>query len=130
MNLKLTSPAIRRMSALVLLTAAFATQVQAMSLRELRTLEKLNKEGENYALYYLVGVMEGAFELHSQAVRKGAKPEICLTGRRLEPGVARGLFDAELQRNAGLYEADMPVQFVLTNALVAAFPCAGPPLNK
>jgi hypothetical protein len=31
--------------------------------------------------------------------------------------------DTELQRNADVYEADMPVQLVLTNALVTVYGC-------
>ena len=36
--------------------------------------------------------------------------------------MARGLFDGELRRNKDLYEADMPVQLVLRNALGQAIP--------
>jgi hypothetical protein len=67
--------------------------------------------------------MEGALEAHAWAVRAGAKPSMCLNGRRLEPRMAKPLFDGELRRNAGLYEADMPVQLVLVNALVNAYAC-------
>jgi hypothetical protein len=95
-----------------------------MTLREMRALEKSDKkQGENYVNYYLVGAMEGALEAHNQAVRAGAKPGICLNGRRLEPHMARSLFDTELQRNAGLYEADMSVQLVMTNALTTVYAC-------
>ena len=110
-------------SLLVLALALASLTANAMSLRELRALEASSKQGEDYANYYLVGVMEGALEAHAQAVRQGAKPSICLNGRRLEPRMARGLYDGELRRNAGVYEADMPVQLVLTNALVSAYPC-------
>jgi len=95
----------------------------AMSLRELRALEKTGKEGENYANYYLVGVMEGAMEAQAQAVRSGAKPQICLNGRRLEPRMAKSMFDTELKRNEGVYEADMSVQLVMANALGTVYPC-------
>lgn len=95
----------------------------AMTLRELRGLEKASKQGQNYANYYLVGAMEGALEAHNLTVRAGAKPSICLNGRRLEPHMARMLFDTELQRNAGVYEADMPVQLVMTNALMTVYAC-------
>ena len=37
--------------------------------------------------------------------------------------MATSLFDAELMRNAGLYEVDMPVQLVLVNALSTAYTC-------
>ena len=96
----------------------------AMSIRELRALEKSDKkQGENYVRYYLVGAMEGALEAHAQGVRYGAKPAICLNGRKLEPRMAQSLYTTELQRNAGVYEADMPVPLVLTNALATVYPC-------
>jgi hypothetical protein len=94
-----------------------------MSLRELRGLEKSGESGPDYLQYYLVGVMEGALEAHDQAVRAGAQPTICLNGRRLEPRMAKPLFDAELKRNAGVYEADMPVQLVMVNALTTVYTC-------
>jgi hypothetical protein len=94
-----------------------------MSLRELRTLEKNEKQGEAYALYYLVGVMEGTLEAQAKAIRLGAKPSICLLGRRLEPRMARELFDSELRRQADLYEADMPAPLVMLNALATVYPC-------
>ena len=65
----------------------------------------------------MAGVMEGALEAQNQAVRNGAKPSIRLHGCRLEPHMARTLFETELQRNAGIDEADMSAQLVLTNAL-------------
>ena len=102
---------------------ALAWPAAAMSIREMRTLEKAEKQGSTYSDYYLVGVMEGALEGHDQAVRKGATPTICLKGRRLEPRMAKSLYTTELQRNAGLYEADMPVQLVLVNALTTVYPC-------
>jgi hypothetical protein len=37
--------------------------------------------------------------------------------------MAKPLFDAELRRNKDLYEADMPVQLVLFNALSTAYSC-------
>ena len=95
----------------------------AMTIRELRALEVSDKkQGEAYVSYYLVGVMEGALEAHAHGVRNNAKPVVCLNGRRLEPRMARGLFDTELQRNTGVYEADMPVPLVMFNALGAAYP--------
>jgi hypothetical protein len=100
-----------------------AQGASAMSLRELRTLEKNEKQGEVYALYYLVGVLEGALEAQAKTVRLGAKPNFCLLGRRLEPRMARELFDTELRRQADLYEADMPAQLVLLNALGTVYSC-------
>jgi hypothetical protein len=95
-----------------------------MSIRELRGLEKSDKkQGEYYVRYYLVGAMEGALAAHAHDVRNGAKPTICLNGRRLEPRMAKDLFDTELKRNEGVYEADMPAQLVMTNALVAVYGC-------
>jgi len=107
----------------VVTASLVCASASAMTLRELRALEKASKQGENYVNYYLVGVMEGALEAQSQGVRNGAKPSICLSGRRLQPSMARSLFDTELQRNEGVYEADMAVQLVLTNALSTVYPC-------
>lgn len=96
----------------------------AMSLRELRALEKSDKkQGDLYVRYYLVGVMEGVIDANAQVERAGGQPSICLRGRRLEPSMARNLFDAELRRNKDLYEADMPVQLVLSQALASAYSC-------
>jgi hypothetical protein len=107
---------------LALLAAGMVT-ANAMTIREMRALEKTEKQGATYTDYYLVGVMEGAIEAHTQDVRNGAKPSICLNGRRLEPSMAKNLYTTELKRNADLYEADMPVQLVLTNALTTVYPC-------
>ncbi len=112
-----------RAAVLVLTCLGVATAASAMSLRELRGLEKSGKQGIFYANYYLVGVMEGALEAQAQAVRNGATPVICLNARRLEPHMAKGLFDTELKRNADVYEADMPVQLVMFNALSTVYPC-------
>lgn len=96
----------------------------AMSIRELRALEKSDsKQGLNYKRYYLVGVMEGALQAHDQGVRAGASATICLNGRRLEPSSAEGLYQTELRRNQDLYEADMPVSLVLGNALTTVYSC-------
>ena len=113
-----------RSAAAVLALGLACTAASSMTLREMRSLEKVDKkQGENYVNYFLVGAMEGALEAHNQAVRNGAKPSICLNGRRLEPRMARNLFDTELQRNAGVYEADMSVQLVITNAMSAVYAC-------
>jgi hypothetical protein len=113
-----------RAAAAALALSLACSAVSAMTLREMRTLEKSDKkQGENYVNYFLVGAMEGALEAHNQAVRNGAKPSICLNGRRLEPHMARSLFDAELRRNVGVYEADMSVQLVMTNALSSVYAC-------
>ena len=114
---------LRTNAAALFLVVSTCGAASAMTLREVRALEVASKQGENYVNYYLVGVMEGAIEAHNQAVRANAKPTICLSGRRLEPRMARTLFDAELKRNAGVYEADMSVQLVLTNALKAEYHC-------
>ena len=105
------------------LAALLVTPASSMSIRELRALAKSGKQGENYVRYYLVGVMEGALEAHAQAVRAGTKPTICRNGRRLEPRMAQDLFDTELKRNADVYEADIQVPLVLTNALATAYAC-------
>lgn len=112
-----------RAVALLAVLGLLSITASAMTLRELRALEKTEKQGENYANYYLVGVMEGVLETDAHRVRDGAKPTICLNGRRLQPSMARSLFDTELQRNDGVYEADMPVQLVLRNALATVYSC-------
>lgn len=104
--------------------AVVAGNAAAISIRELRALESTDKDhGELYVQYYLVGAMEGALEAHAHAVRAGARPMVCLNGRRIEPRMAKSLYDGEIKRNTGLYEADMPVQLVLVNALIAAYSC-------
>lgn len=114
---------LRDAAALFALCAAVASTAQAMTIREMRALEKTEKLGSTYTDYYLVGVMEGAVEAHNQAVRQGAPPSICLNGRKLEPHMAKGLYTTELKRNADVYEADFPVQLVLTNALTTVYAC-------
>ena len=118
----LTSPWAR--AALITLTGfSLVAGASAMSLRELRVLEKSGKNGILYANYYLVGVMEGALQAHDNGVRDGATATICLNGRRLEPSMAKGLYDTERKRNADVYEADMPAQLVMTNALATVYSC-------
>ena len=109
----------------VLLLALTCSQTaHALSIREMRGLEQSDKKhGMTYVQYYLVGAMEGALEANSQTVRAGAKALFCLNGRRLEPRMAKPLFDAELRRNADVYEADMPVQLVMLNALATSYTC-------
>ena len=103
---------------------ASAGACQAMSIRELRTLEANEKEGKLFANYYLVGVMEGLREAADTARRTGQKPEFCVNGRRLEPEMARSIYQTELTRNADSYEADMPVQLVLSSALHNVYRCS------
>ena len=114
---------LMRTAALLAVCALVASAAQAMTIREMRALEKAEKQGSVYTDYYLVGVMEGALEAHTQAVRAGAIASICLNGRRLEPSMAKNLYTTELKRNADLYEADMPVQLVMVNALGTVYPC-------
>jgi len=113
---------LRRVSCLAL---AFGTAAaaQAMSIRELRTLEANEKDGQAYAGYYLVGVLEGLREASDAAQRAGGRPLFCVNGRRLEPAMARSLYQGELGRHAELYEADMPVQLVMSAALQNSFRC-------
>ena len=119
------SQRIARAACLVAISIALlATSAGAMSIRELRGLEQSDKDhGELYVQYYLVGAMEGALEANAHVERSGKKPLFCLSGRRIEPRMAKTLFDGELRRHQGLYEADMPVQLVLVNALIAAYVC-------
>lgn len=119
-----SSSFVIRAVVLLLAGTSLAATASAMSLRELRALEKSNKQGIHYANYYLVGVMEGVLEAHAHGVRNGARPTICLNGRRLEPRMARSLYDTELKRSEGLYEADMPAQLVMVNALATVYACS------
>ena len=112
-----------RLLILALLGGGVATGVQAMTIRELRTLEATVSDGKTYASYYLVGVLEGLREAADSAQREGRKPPFCIQGRRLEPVMARSLYQPELMRNADTYEADMPVQLVLAGALRNSFNC-------
>ncbi|RYF83034.1 MAG: hypothetical protein EOO29_04925 [Comamonadaceae bacterium] len=117
---------LRTLCAAVFLPLALAwpaVSAQAMSIRELRSLEANEAEGRSFASYYLVGVLEGLREAADAAQRTGAKPGFCVDGRRLEPAMARGLYEGELRRNADLYEADMPVPLVLAAALKGSFRC-------
>ena len=108
----------------VLATCTLLLQgAQAMTLRELRALEATQDGGDLHARYYLVGSMEALLDSEAFAVRAGAKPQICVNGRRLEPAMAKDLLDTELRRNAGVYEADMPTTLVLRNALKTVYPC-------
>jgi hypothetical protein len=102
---------------------AMGASAHAMSIRELRTLEANEKDGKLYANYYLVGVMEGLREASDAAQRAGQKPPFCIEGRKLEPAMARSLYQSELSRNADSYEADMPVQLVLSSALRSSYRC-------
>lgn len=95
---------------------------QGMSLRELRTIEQLDARGETYIQYFLIGVMEGALEADRMARRQGRKPLYC-PPYPPPPRMASSLFQAELRRNEGVYEADMPVELVMTNALANAYRC-------
>jgi hypothetical protein len=106
------------------LALAVVSPVSAMTIRELRALEKSEaKQGANYKRYYLVGTIEATIAAHDDGVRAGAAASICLNGRRLEPAIAEGLYQTELKRNSDLYEADMPVSLVVGNALRTVYPC-------
>jgi hypothetical protein len=109
---------------LALAMLALAASAQAMTIRELRTLEANEKDGALYANYYLVGVMEGLREANDADRRAGIKPWFCVNGRKLDPAMARSLYQTELTRNADSYEADMPVQMVLASALRNSYRCA------
>jgi len=101
-----------------------ATGAHAMSIRALRTLEATEKDGKAFAGYYLVGVLEGLREANDASRGAGQKPLFCVDNRRLEPAMARSLYQGELQRNAESYEADMPVQLVMSAALQNSYRCA------
>ncbi len=103
---------------------SLAASAQAMTIREMRTLEAKEKDGKLYANYYLVGVMEGLREASDADQRAGGKPIFCVDGRKLEPAMARSLYQSELGRNADSYEADMPVQLVMLGALRNSYRCS------
>jgi hypothetical protein len=107
----------------IVTTLALAAGAHAMSIRELRALEAAEKDGKLYANEYLTGVMEGLREASDENQRAGLKPHFCVNGRKFEPDMARSLYQAELTRNAGIYEADMPVQLVLSAALQNSYHC-------
>ena len=109
---------------LVAALVVVAGSAQAMSIRELRGLEQVEPSGALHARYYLIGVMEGLREANDLAVRDGQKPWFCVQGRQLEPRMALSLYQAELKRHPDTYEADMPVQLVLSNALRNSYRCA------
>jgi len=108
----------------VVLSLLLVATANAMSLRELRQLERTNpKQGDLYVQYYLIGVLEGIQEANTALTRSGGKPLFCQHDRRLDTAQAKTIFDAERKRNAELYEADMPVQLVMMNALASTYTC-------
>jgi hypothetical protein len=108
----------------IVLSLLLLGTASAMSLRELRQLERSNaKQGDLYMQYYLIGVLEGIQEANTAVTRAGGKPMFCQKDRRLDTAQAKTIFDAERKRNADLYEADMPVQLVMMNALASTYTC-------
>ncbi len=108
----------------VVLSLLFVATANAMSLRELRQLERTNaKQGDLYVQYYLIGVLEGIQEANTALTRSGGKPLFCQNDRRLDVTQAQTIFNTERKRNAELYEADMPVQLVMMNALASTYNC-------
>ncbi len=108
----------------IVLSLLLLGTASAMSLRELRQLERSNaKHGDLYVQYYLIGVLEGIQEANTALTRTGGKPLFCQNGRRLDATQAQTIFNTERKRNADLYEADMPVQLVMMNALASTYTC-------
>jgi hypothetical protein len=108
----------------LILSLLMLSAASAMSLRELRQLERSNaKQGDLYVQYYLIGVLEGIQEANTALTRAGGKPLFCQNGRRLDATQAQTIFNTERKRNADLYEADMPVQLVMMNALASTYSC-------
>jgi hypothetical protein len=108
----------------IVLSLLLLGTASAMSLRELRQLERSNaKQGDLYVQYYLIGVLEGIQEANTALTRAGGKPLFCQNGRRLDATQAQTIFNTERKRNADLYEADMPVQLVMMNALASTYTC-------
>ncbi len=56
-------------------------------------------------------------------MRKRATLKLHIGDCLLEACVAKSLFDTELKRNADVYDADMPAQLVMVNALSTVYPC-------
>jgi hypothetical protein len=108
----------------MLIGLLITSTASAMSLRELRQFERANpKQGDLYVQYYLIGVLEGIQEANTTLIRAGGKPLFCQNGRRLDATQAQTIFNTERKRNAELYEADMPVQLVMMNALASTYTC-------
>ena len=108
----------------LIVSLLITSTASAMSLRELRQLERTNpKQGDLYVQYYLIGVLEGIQEANTALTRSGGKPLFCQNGRRLDVSQAQTIFNTERKRNAELYEADMPVQLVMMNALASTYTC-------
>ncbi|CAN5916814.1 hypothetical protein BH11PSE13_BH11PSE13_03050 [soil metagenome] len=114
---------LTNLGAVLALTLVCATAAEAMTIRQFKLLEANDKNGKAYASYYLVGVMEGLREASEASQREGQKPPFCVENRKLDPEMARSLYQTELQRNAESYEADMPVQLVLSAALRNTYRC-------
>ena len=123
-SLKILSTQFILAVAVIAINLLLTTSVSAMSLRELRQLERSNaKQGEWYVQYYLIGVLEGLQEANATIVRQGGSALFCQNDKRLDTAQAKRMFDAERKLNADLYEADMPVQLVMLNAMVSIYPC-------
>ncbi|MGQ0708505.1 MAG: hypothetical protein ACT4NV_02025 [Rhodoferax sp.] len=108
----------------VVLAVLVASQAMAMSLREMRALEKNEVQGNLYTTYYLVGATEALVEAQADALRQGKPRRFCPPEQGVPPTEVRSLFETELGRDGGLYEADMAAQWVLLSALALRFPCA------
>jgi len=124
---KPTSKSILFVTTVLAISLLVTATANAMTLRELRQLERANpKQGQWYVQYYLIGVLEGLLEANAVAVRQGGTALFCLSDKRLDSTQAKAIFDAERTSNADLYEADMPVQLVMANALSTIYPCKTP----
>lgn len=123
--MRLSRPARLLAGLLGLTLALWSTgRVQAMSLRELRTLEASTEQGPLYADYYLIGVLEGLLEASEVAARAGRPRAFCPRAAVDAPRMARALLNAELTRHAHAYEVDMPVELVMSQALASTYRCA------
>jgi hypothetical protein len=115
--------ALATFCAVLALTLLCATAAEAMTIRQFRLLEANEKNGKAYGGYYLAGVMEGLREASETSQREGKKPLFCVENRKLDPEMARSIYQTELKRNAESYEADMSVQLVLSAALRNSYRC-------
>jgi len=114
---------LTNLGAMFVFAVLCTTAANAMTIRQFKLLEANEKNGKVYAGYYLVGVMEGLREASEASQREGRKPPFCVENRKLDPEMARSLYQTELKRNAESYEADMPVQLVLSAALRNSYRC-------
>ena len=82
-SLKIFSPPFVLATTALAIGMLVTTTVNAMTLRELRQLERSNtKQGQWYVQYYLIGVLEGLQEANATTVRQGSPALFCHTSQK------------------------------------------------